>query len=142
MQEVNKEKISYVQAIRALKDRGLTSSDDLATVLDCSARNVDHVLDITSTNEWKASQLLLVSRHLSRVGQVQLAKLALDGRYVIELNTIGQANGIIDDEICQITQLAGHIVDAHRGRDKEAGLKAIRELKTQLANAILEFDRL
>jgi|GEM_PF-5258268 len=142
MQEVNKEKLNYVQTLRALKDRGLTSSEDLATVLDVSARQIDHVLDITSSHEFKGSQLLSVSRHLSRIGQVQLSKLGLDGRYVIELCTAGSANGIIDDEITNMTQLHGHLIDAYRARNKEACNKAIRELKDQIKNVELEIERL
>lgn len=142
MQEAYKDKLSYCQALNLLKDHGLTSSEDLAMLLGCTIRTVDRKLDFTDVSEFKASELIKIARHLSRIGQNQVARLMLDPKYKISLNQDAKSNGIIDDEITEISMLAGHIVDAFRAGDKSAGYKAITALETQISNAKAEFDRL
>jgi len=142
MQDVNKDKLSYCQALNSLKDHGYTSSEDLAMVLGCSIRNVDRKLDFTDPSEFKGSELIKVSRHLSRIGQNQLALLMLNPKYSISFSSDAKANGIIDDEITQITVLAGQLAVNHRDRNIDQGLSTIRELRKQLDNAQLELKSL
>jgi len=105
---------SIAEVLNQVLAEGRHSAHDLAQAANCSVYTIYRVRNDES--DLSATRFLLLSRYLSEHGDNRLARLALSARYEICPAGKALANGRIDDEMRDLVQIAGHVVDAYLDR--------------------------
>lgn len=127
--------------INIILHEGRFSARDLADAAEVSEGMIQQVAS-NPDKRLRSDKMAKLSRQLSKYGDNRLASLYLDPRYEIVLRGESIVNGIIDDEITDLTEYAGRAVHAFKTRNKNAGQVALDSIEEVRDRMQAEFNNL
>ena len=102
---------------------------EISSMLERSPNHVYRCHDPNDNTDYKAGELVIISRHLSEMGYNDLAECMISAQFHIQAVGDGKCNGSVDDEIAEIVAHLGKIKLDHSVRNKEAVQQSIKQLE-------------
>lgn len=133
---------AYVRVILRHIAKGRLDVKEICSLVERSQNHVYRCHDPNDDTDYKAGELVTISRHLSEMGYNDLAECMVSPRYHVTSVGEGKCDGSVDDEISEMVAHLGNIKLDHAVKNKEAVQESIKKLESIVPRLHAEAGRL
>jgi hypothetical protein len=123
-------KMNIVRILNGYISRNITSTQEIADIIEKGQRTVQFYLDLSDEREFKASDISRLSVHFARMGYMELAYQFLPTNKCIKPLRIGQAVGDTRRLTHEIARINGRLAEGKRDPEE------LKQLQAQLEDVL------
>lgn len=138
---MNTKRTPFARIISQYINKGLTSAEEIASLLSCSTRRVYKIVNEAEGHflDWEAQTLC---QHFSTQGHNELSRLFISCKYSFVPTGEVLINGSLEDETAAATKIMGRMLEMFDEKKKSEGLELCDKLEAVVKRKKAEFRNL
>lgn len=124
----------HLRALKQLIARNVITPQEIAGLIKKNLRSTYYCIDAKEGYYFKAGEIEIISRYLSSQGHNELSTCFLSPSFHVEATGEANSNGDISDEIVNIAQVQGRMIEAWNDGNFEAYCLEMELLRRQFNN--------